>query len=609
MDNTFNAGNGVQYGMLYEPDNFQVIGAVQGVGQQVGVVSAQIQEGMGEVIKKMNSVTRKKRKSYISRQLATGQDGTILFVKYYDDGTQDIVPFIMNIRGNSEVYGIRFQEKPYHFFWGIYFSTSQCWITGRREKVRKSYLLERFIKEGVLFNAQIPHSTVAEVLFEVFAPEIERTNNVLTLSANAGWFEGEFYHAGNFPFGRNEEFFMLPVLKKKFVIAEPFEGCWECYFEEMKNIVRWEDRAVIMLFPFFGIIKSILEAEHCDISLALNFVKAHEFPVQKICSWLQVFNREKLFPICPTGSEKEWMGIVATYKDEVMLTDFSVSEGEIAYEKRKLAFRLIKTLDYINGKFMLPGMDGESSTAAFATISTEFQFRDGVYNIILDDECYQNDAVLDVLSEYNSIAVLFSRFVSYLKGNFEVVRAKLCSAKRRYGVGSVQIVWEIIRDFWNQEGIQVEQEAQLPSDISFKAILEENSTEAEYLIKVFVQAVRKEAPEYFFANRGKSSLGEGRILYDEDYLWILTSDLKKILLKNGMKSYASRILLELKEKGCLQSDEGRLTKKLQVGNIRQPTYQISRKIFSRLGQVDIVDLGKERKIVHVRRRGQNDKNM
>lgn len=184
------------------------------------------------------------------------------------------------------------------------------------------------------------------------------------------------------------------------------------------------------------------------------------------------------------------MGIIAAYKDEVLIADFSVSEGEMAYEKRKLAYRWMKTLDYMNGKFRLLGEEGESSTAAFAAISTDFKLRNDVYNVILDDECYQNDAVLDVLSEYNSITVLFGRFVSYLAGNFEMVRAKLRSAKRKYGVGSVQIVWEIIRDFWNQEGIQVEQEAQLPSDINFNAILQKNCTEAEDLIRVFVQAVR-----------------------------------------------------------------------------------------------------------------------
>jgi len=198
----------------------------------------------------------------------------------------------------------------------------------------------------------------------------------------------------------------------------------------------------------------------------------------------------------------------------------------------------------------------------------------------LDDECYQNDAVLDVLSEYNSITVLFGRFVSYLAGNFEMVRAKLRSAKRKYGVGSVQIVWEIIRNFWNQEGIQVEQEAQLPSDINFNAILQKNCTEAEDLIRVFVQAVRLP----------------------------LDSDLKKILHKNGMGSYKSRILLELKRKGYLLTDEGRLTKKLQLENIRQSTYQIARKIFNELGQIDIADLGKEREVIYVaRRRGQSVK--
>ena len=95
-----------------------------------------------------------------------------------------------------------------------------------------------------------------------------------------------------------------------------------------------------------------------------------------------------------------------------------------------------------------------------------------------------------------------------------------------------------------------------------------------------------------------------------DYLWILTSDLKKILHKNGMGRYKSRILLELKRKGYLLTDEGRLTKKLQLENIRQSTYQIARKIFNELGQIDIADLGKGREVIYVaRRRGQSVKDV
>ena len=77
-----------------------------------------------------------------------------------------------------------------------------------------------------------------------------------------------------------------------------------------------------------------------------------------------------------------------------------------------------------------------------------------------------------------------------------------------------------------------------------------------------------------------------------------------------MGSYKSRILLELKRKGYLLTDEGRLTKKLQLENIRQSIYQIARKIFKELGQIDIADLGKGREVIYVaRRRGQSVKDV
>ena len=46
-----------------------------------------------------------------------------------------------------------------------------------------------------------------------------------------------------------------------------------------------------MLFPFAGIMASILKAERTPLNIFLNFVKLCDFPKNKIPMWMQVFNR------------------------------------------------------------------------------------------------------------------------------------------------------------------------------------------------------------------------------------------------------------------------------------------------------------------------------
>lgn len=167
------------------------------------------------------------------------------------------------------------------------------------------------------------------------------------------------------------------------------------------------------------------------------------------------------------------------------------------------------------------------------------------------------------------------------------------SMGKKSGYEKMQIVWEIIKDFWEQKGIQVEQEAKIPVNIDFETIVEENCVKAADWIKTFVQIVRKEAAKYYFIPKGQGSFTKSRILYDEDYLWILPTDLINILKKGGLDSYRTRILLELKEKGDLETEAGRLTKKIQIGNVRQSAYQIKKELFNQLGRADIVELGKE----------------
>lgn len=585
MDQYFNAGNGYVWGVRTEPDNFQLMGQVMSVGRQVDEIHTQMQEGMDEIAHKMELINRKKRKSCLNHQMAIAQDGAIILLNSYDDGTRDGIPFIMNIYGKAVVYQIHFMEEMKSVFFGIYFSSSQTWVIGRREKLSKNYLHDCFVRRGISFNSQFSEKKRIQVLYEFFTPQIEQTDSVLTLSALAGWNQGKYYHANNFPFAKVGEFSGLPVLKKQLVCNRPLKNCWESYFKELNNFKGWEDRAIIMIFPFWGLVKSILREEHCEVKFALNFVKVRDFSLKKVGSWIKVLNRESLFPVTPDGSDRAWTKLIKDFKDETVFVDFSVADNATAYEKKKCLQRWQKTLDFFNNH---KGNDG-GSNAVLGTISTELKPQRGVYNLILDDASFKNEA-LNYMIESEIMERIFSEFVSYIEDVMDEFKTLIkCDKYKKAGLSAV---WRMVKSFWMRKGISINKEINLPDEINFQKILDRNYIGIENLVEMFVQAVRKEASNFYFIYKNDKKYNGQGIVYDEEFLWISTVDLHEILQRNGVGRYLTRMLLELKGKGYLETEEGRLTKKVQVQNIRKTGYQIKRELFNALGRVDIVELGK-----------------
>lgn len=158
--NTYFQNQDLQRGIRQDPYNYELMDEIQQVEQQVGYVANQMQTGMNEVIRKVDAVTRKKRKSIVNRQLVTFQDGSINVVELFDDGTKEVKPFIWNIRGTWKVYKICIRETGEYSCFGIFFLDTACWIIGKRDRVKTTYLYESFIRAGVIFNSEISRASV-----------------------------------------------------------------------------------------------------------------------------------------------------------------------------------------------------------------------------------------------------------------------------------------------------------------------------------------------------------------------------------------------------------------------------------------------------------------
>lgn len=105
--------------------------------------------------------------------------------------------------------------------------------------------------------------------------------------------------------------------------------------------------------------------------------------------------------------------------------------------------------------------------------------------------------------------------------------------------------------------------------------------------------MREEIQKIMTAEKGEvTRVDQQMVYYNDEFIWIPSELLKQILKKRNLLPARKKLLTKLRERKVLATDVG-FTKKLMVANQRFETLQIKREFFTRIGEADIVELGKE----------------
>lgn len=583
----------LQNGVYYEPYNSDIMQAVQYVGGQVNTVSNQIQVGMDEVIRKVDAATRKPRKAKTSEQVICLQDGGLAILDVYDDGTRDVKPFAVNARGPWTVMRLRLSDAESDEFFAIILENPSTGIIGRYEKTKANYLYDLFIWAGIKFDPCISRSKISELLFMTFAPQIESSQNIVTISSKAGWMNGKMISRENFPFAAVREFAKLPVMQKSLASIEMSAQMWKAYFGELSCVCGWRERFWIMIFPFLSILSSLLNEENRQNRISLNLVPVGNFSTRRCCCWFKLFNRSKLYPVDAALAEKEIVKEIAATKDETLILDCRTKRGENSYQKGKKCRNQEKAQAIFSGDVDLPTGEAE---AGLVTISDNLVRNSFVCNILLSEESLKS---LDMPTELveKSVGGVMAEFIRFIELQMTEVQHII---KRSEQVHSIQAeplakVLEIVQMFGQYEGINFLASAGLREDFDVMRVIDQGFSEPEDIMSAFVKAIRREAKNFVFVRKEAANLSGDEICYDEHYIWFSSEQLKRILKRQGLGKYVTEILHTAQKCHQLITDiDGSLTRRLQRGNIRQERYQFCREFLENVGVASIVDLGKEK---------------
>lgn len=559
---------------------------IKNLSQVVAANSRYMADMIHMEIEKSERERRKHRKKEVSSWVAVVNDNFGM-VKVFDDGTQSIINFAINLVPDFECY--RFQMKGIEerqTYAGIHFKTANFWLIERIDKICGRGIYEKMVKKKVLFNGQIPKNKIQDALYAFFAPEIEKAT-VEQIPALAGWFKGEFISAETFWFWENEGFLELPVREKLFPNYEGVFLCPEKYFAKIRNIADWKNRIWMMLYPIGGMLSSLLGEAGIRLEKYLNFVILEDIPMKVFRQYLQVFNRDR-------GAEGTSRKDILQAKDEVLILDAYCVYGESKYKKAQKVqnFQSIAN-GVINGDFVT--RDGFTINSSTAVFSDRIARKKQAINLFVDTDFFESgNDWKRIMQKEDTIGIALFYFVKYCEENMEEIKNFLkLGEDANPETAWLCFVFKIFQGFWESYGIDMQDMADLPESIDFHELLQSYLLFEDDLVTDFVKIVRAEIKKWPVRMKNGGEGNGEEVLYSDEFIWIPVKVLNQIFTGYGVFEQRYQFLEELKEKGFLITDEKGLSRKLQVAGKRYETYQFKRSLFHIPGTVDIVELGKE----------------
>lgn len=349
-----------------------------------------------------------------------------------------------------------------------------------------------------------------------------------------------------------------------------------------------ELRLLLLVHPMAAMLSSISERA----APVINFIV--EGKIRYALAYMtQVFERYK--PIIHTTSQtqKEIDKILSRVRDETVVFSADFERHMSAYEQNKMERNVDEVIDVVSGMKILPAPYMRKVTAG-GSIFSNYEISDKrVITEYVDDEDFE-EAFMNYASwENNDIpGKVFAAFVMYVEENIQEVTKYLQATKSEEPLQIYCVVIKFLVDLFEKYDISMLKELHLENYISIVSHLNKNQENGD-ITETFREIMRKEIQKIMTAEKGEvTRVDQQMVYYNDEFIWIPSELLKQILRKRNILPMRKKLLVKLQERKVLVTDVG-FTRKLMVANQRFETLQIKRGFFTKIGEADIVELGKE----------------
>lgn len=576
------------YGGPYEQ---QISSKLTAIDANVCAQNTMLNSYMQSMDKKISELKKCKKRKRINDNICVQQDGTIILLEAYDNGDKVGLPFIVNCCGGWEVYRIKFDKITVaEEYFALVFRNPSVWIMGKYKKNTQTGLYNYFIQSGVKFNCHINQNRIKQALYMEFAPQIENTTQTLTLTELAGWCNGKFMSAEDFPFSMRQDFPKLPIMKKKFERLHSTDNLKK-YLQIFQKLQGSKEKIFLQEVMVWGLLASVFEQEGMKNRTCINLVFLQEALRPIFPKLLQVFNRNITEVIYADWTTTQVRENLISFNDEILIVDAVQTLGN-AYERNKVKNNIEKIRKKIcEEKTRVYDIDREI-TCGLVVMNNEI-LQGNAINIFVTEDLFADIASVENLLNEKCVEAFLNYFVEFSENNLETIRGiirknRTSCENSRYGL--LLASWEILCMFWQGEGLNLCKEISLPDEIDWEKYVSE--VLEEDVMDIFVDVIRKEISHVLVLQRERYATYEENVIYfDDSWLFIPTMVLNQMLKQGGLLSEKTHILYYLKKYEKLKCDREGLSKKIQIGNQRKEYYVISKAFFDRTGMPGIVDLG------------------
>ena len=360
------------------------------------------------------------------------------------------------------------------------------------------------------------------------------------------------------------------------------------YIHILNMVKNTELRLLLLVHPMAAMLSSISERA----APVINFIV--EGKIRYALAYMtQVFERYK--PIIHTTSQtqKEIDKILSRVRDETVVFSADFERHMSAYEQNKMERNVDEVIDVVSGMKILPAPYMRKVTAG-GSIFSNYEISDKrVITEYVDDEDFE-EAFMNYASwENNDIpGKVFAAFVMYVEENIQEVTKYLQATKSEEPLQIYCVVIKFLVDLFEKYDISMLKELHLENYISIVSHLNKNQENGD-ITETFREIMRKEIQKIMTAEKGEvTRVDQQMVYYNDEFIWIPSELLKQILRKRNILPMRKKLLVKLQERKVLVTDVG-FTRKLMVANQRFETLQIKRGFFTKIGEADIVELGKE----------------
>lgn len=565
------------------------------IEQEMGMLQNQMGRGMADIycqlgeIKNANKERRQVVEHVIIEDAKSGshimyvnQDRTILarnlFQNVYGPMNVTVIDFY---KYNRRIYIIDFASPGYY-------------VIGDAEKVNQENLFKNFISANVRFNPEIKIKTLKTTLYDNLAHRIRHAESLIRIEGLAGWEDGIFKTADNFGYLKSiDKVPDMPVLKKRLSNDIRYIVFADEYFEILNKINNYSARMLLLTFPYASVLSSLLAEHGIRIPMALNFIITDEgFYFETLIHLLQIFNREKHLAYCVDDSEKNIKRILSETKDETIIFTDAFSNMKNSYKKQKIKNNFINISRYVLGRYGLANGITNQPQVGLVFISDQIIDDSKVYNIYVDENF---GLVINDLQKFSVdvVGTVICSFIQFVQNNMDKVCwiIKEVKEQRTDTERFWRIMLELIREFWKIGGFDFDEKVNIEGGFDF--LWESIPYETEDIVEIFKMCIRKQMRQWRAADKqNRTHAVCADIFFDQDYIWIPTSQFNAFLKESCLEYHKSEILLKCREAGDLLTDDTGFSRKIQVDGQRFEAYQFTRAAFTRRGYLEIMALAK-----------------